>query len=399
MESPPDVYFGDDSGLHNADCWITPASGGGGGGASAPRGRLGPLDPTTNFVSSITVNPSYGGTVFVGLNISLNGFTLNGGAISQFLGVGASDITTSSFNWSAGILNNAVVKAVLNIVSGSGSITGGDLTCGDDLNLNGFRLQLNNTGDLTFNNNAGISLSNDSYFDWTSTTNIVSTGSGIILNSDGTLWKATTIAEALVKCDLPYVNNGSRAGLMINRGTLAFTRAGPTNGVSVLQNDGAVILGIDGARGATLQVNQGFTMNGGRLDAASGFTSYITIGDVKVHGGLVRVGETGWGALTCAGDVTMDGGTYLPIVDFRANKASLWKAKSFGILFNAQLRVSSLNIPDPIPTVPFHILETTAVNKITGNFANANNLLIGTTGKKYTGGMNANNLDYDITTP
>jgi hypothetical protein len=96
----------------------------------------------------------------------------------------------------------------------------------------------------------------------------------------------------------------------------------------------------------------------------------------------------------------MDGGIYDATVDLTTvTSYEVWKAKSFLIGGTAKLYVDSVNIPGTLPAKqPYPILQTSAKNSITGDFA-TKSLAIGTTGKSYTAGPDGTNQNYLVTTP
>jgi hypothetical protein len=79
----------------------------------------------------------------------------------------------------------------------------------------------------------------------------------------------------------------------------------------------------------------------------------------------------------------------------------VWTAKRFDFTAGntATLHVFSQNIPATLPAnKAFHILQTPAMNSITGDFA-TKIVAIGDTGKSCTAGPDMNKQNYDITTP
>jgi len=358
-------------------------------------------------VNSLTLDAPYTGTLSLAgsLNVAAT-FDFEGGNVNQPGGAGVSDITvTGTFNWAGGVLN--VGSTLGNIIlNNSATLTGTNLTTGDNLVLDGMTLSLSISGNLTFNNNAGVTMNTGlggetSLFRWDSkTANIVTTGTGMFVNNGGTLLISTQGMVSKVTSDLPY--DGEGGSLRVNLGTIVFDRAGATTGVSVLQNSGNIFLGQDNKNLAILEVDQGLTMNGGGLFTAAGETSQITVGDVKITGGVVNVGDsTGTGELDCAGKVTMTGGTYAAYIDLTAVTWGVWQsAKGFSLGGTAVLTVHSLNIPAVLPRAllikTFLIMQTPAVNDIAGDFA-VRNLAVGATGLLYkTAQPDAAKQNYDV---
>ena len=261
-------------------------------------------------------------------------------------------------------------------------------------------MHLANTGNLTFNDNAGITLSGAAVFNWESAANIVTTGTGMFQNNGGFLVKSALSGNAKVTSDLPYVNNDAHAYLTVQQGTLSFDKAGATNGVSVLQNSGTITIGVDNVRGATLEVDNGLTMNGGVLTTATGFTSNIATGDVKVHGGTVTIGDGGIAELDCDGFVTMDGGTYQVAVDANKITEDLWiSTKGFLIGNTATLTVNTIAYPVGGKVPPgklWVIMATGAKNNITGDFGTKNVNFNDGSGKKYQAAPDPTNQYYDL---
>jgi len=199
------------------------------------------------------------------------------------------------------------------------------------------------------------------------TDNIVTTGTKGIIDNFGTFWVTGNLPQyqLWLNCDLPLVNDGPGAWLIIDCNfAYRFTEPGDQSGVSVLQKDGTTQI----SAGSTLQVDYGYTQQGGTLTTSGDGTASI-FGVVRVHGGTVSMdGSTG--VLYCSRDVTMDGGTLILNVDVMGATNNIWQSnRSITISGNAVIKVSTINIPPgPIPPVLWFILKPG-----TGSSANVTN--------------------------
>jgi hypothetical protein len=357
----------------------------------------GPLET----VNSVTVSSNYSATITIqgGLEIGAGGFDFEGGTIIQAAQGAAIDVA-GAFNWDNTVSGLAVLNAgaALSNVNANGPVTiaGANESTGSNLNYNG-SVAFNSAGSLTFNNGSGINLSRTAYFSWNSTANIVATKTtGLITNSGGTFQKSAG-SGATVSSDLPYVNNDKIATLNVDSGVLRFTSAGSTNGVSVLQTAGVIMLEDK----VTLQVDKGLTMQDGALFATG--VSTIGVGNVIVTGGIVELGgNDATIKLKCDGLVTMNGGTYDTDADLKANTASQWSSK-LGFLLGgtATVKVNTIAFPTPLPlNTTLTIMTTPGANFITGDF-HTQVVNIGATGKNYNAGPDTTSpkQNYNITTP
>src|SRR6266446_5505149 len=112
---------------------------------------------------------------------------------------------------------------------------------------------------------------------------------------------------------MPLVNNGTFQ--LVNNVSLEFTKAGTSNHVSVFQNNGTTELG----NYAYLVVDQGYTQYGGTLKVDGNLQydqyhnlvggSYLTGGNIYIHGGTVDFGNNVHGYLYSDHTVSMDAGT------------------------------------------------------------------------------------------
>jgi hypothetical protein len=399
-------------------------------------------------VHSLKLDSNYTGALELwgALNVNPNGDSTGGlevdnGTLDQPGGANAPVNVQGFFNWSAGLLNNSGVHAALNLLNGTATLTGNNLSTGSDItvqngsfiwsgnvldsittlstlhliadntvhvigdpvtgnkatgvnfDINGTEVSNEVSGTWTFNKNAGISLSNAATFEWnTNTGSIATSGTGIIMNSGGIFSKTTNSGTGVASCGLPYVNNDPTAGLFVYAGTLKFTGAGATNGVSVLQNSGDVYL-----ESATLEVDHGLTMNNGMLETSGNCD--ITGGDVvRVHGGRVTIDEdSGTAALYCDGAVTMDGGEYLATVDETNDRSDLWyAAKGFTIGGTATLTVKTVNILDGglPPGRSYTILQT--LQTIVGDFATKNLAMNDGSGNSFTTSVTPDQTKYQL---
>ncbi len=175
------------------------------------------LDCATNgegtvSVNSITIDSSYTGTLTLNddLDVGSGGFTMEGGNIDQPMGASSDISVMDFFNWSAGNVNLGNVVSNL-LLYRNAVLTGTNLTTGDNVLLFGTSVALANTGNFTFTNNAGVTLSSGAAFNWDSAANIVTTGSGLFNNNGGQLVKTAMSKNGKVTCDLPYVNNAAGA--------------------------------------------------------------------------------------------------------------------------------------------------------------------------------------------
>jgi hypothetical protein len=369
-----------------------------------------------NSVHSLKLDSAFTGGLYLygAINVNPNGDSTGGlevdnGKIDQPGGANAPlNVDGGYFNWAAGILNSTTTLAAVNLTNVTADVTGGDKATNSNFNIDGttiFKLDMNGT--WTFNENAGINIAAGGTFIWQSAgASIATTGTGFITNSGGEFTKAKVSGGGTVMCDLPYVNNNSGASLTVQTGTLEFTRAGSTNGVSVFQSDGSINLSQDGlSTGQRLKVDKGFQMSGGTLTTGSGQQpTQITGGDVLITGGTVKIGGSGvtTGELDCTGAVTMNGGTLEVDVDFGGmGSADLWKAKNFLIGNTAKLSVLTYRLPNPLPSgKKFTILDSAlAQDGVTGDFTNSNNIPITGTKKLWKAGPDAAKTEYDLTTP
>jgi hypothetical protein len=363
-----------------------------------------------NAANSITLTTNYTGTLEVDAALNTQLFEMDGGSVQQPNGVGTSDINTTLFNWSDGLLNATAVLANLNLqAGGTMNITGGNKTSNDNLALGQdtlTRLQINGTYTLM---NAGITMGVNSIFSWDSANANIASNPGsqaAIANNGGTFQKSVLAGAGVVSSSLPYIQTpqpGFGGLLVVNQGTLAFTQGSNVTGVSVESDGGMVRLGVDGMNGATLQVNKGFKMTGGTLLTArtgggAGFSCAITVGDVNIEGGTVDIGGTnGIGRLVCDGFVTMNG-NWIADVNLATGKFDSWSSvKGFSLLDGSRLDVNVVDPDDPVPpAVSFNIMDTQGF--IAADFA-TKLLDIGNSGKKFTAGRSMNDQVYALTTP
>ena len=356
-------------------------------------------------VNSLTLDAPYTGTLSLAgsLNVAAT-FDFEGGNINQpgAAGVSADVTVMGNFNWVAGVLNAGNTLANI-YLAGNATLGGTSLNTGDNIELGKApqisTLKLNTTASLGFVNNAGISLASGAVFDWSGTAYIVTTGTGLITNNGGDFEKSSA-AGIEIKCDLPYVNNNPNAALMIEQGTLDFDRAGGTNNASVYQATGTIKIGM--GNNGTLEVDQGLTMDGGRLITPEYHTSTIT-GNLTINGGDIDIGSTAPSTLNVEGFVTWRGGTYYAIVELTMDTCSLWHAQSFTMSNNVFLDVTSFNRPaGGIPSgLTFDIMTAPQADPvgIDGVIPPANESLSITPLKSYTAGRNAIYTAYVLTTP
>lgn|GEM_PF-3366496 len=339
------------------------------------------IDNSSFAVGSITVAPSYSSTItfYPAMSIART-FDFEGGEVIQAGGAGNALSVNGPFIW-----DNPTGKAFLNIagtlsdfvLNNHATIKGTDLKIGDNLDLNGATVDFNTTGSLTFTKNAGISINTGGKFNWNSTANIVTTGTGMIVNNGGTLQLSSLHDGVTVKSDLPYVDNSDNGGTLdIEAGTLYFDKANAVSNVSVLHNAGHIIIGTNATPKATLQVDQGLIMNGGDLTSAGGKTSYLNGGDIQINDGKVYVGGlVAIGELDSDHKVSMLGGTLYMDVNLKGNP--IWDKwhSDVGFLLGTHSVLSVITVakPNPLPFgLSMQILDTPQVNLITGDFGTKN---------------------------
>jgi hypothetical protein len=141
--------------------------------------------------------------------------------------------------------------------------------------------------DVTFNNNAGVTVETGGTFLINSFHNITAppNSTGVILNQ-GMVQDDGTGALA-IKVDLPLINNTQTATLQVTASTLEFTQAGQQTAQSVQQNNGKIIL----QSGASLNADKGLTMKAGDLWTYGAGTCTIGGGTVTISGGEVTISE------------------------------------------------------------------------------------------------------------
>ncbi len=198
-----------------------------------------------------------------------------------------------------------------------------------------------------------------------------------------------------VTSDLPFDNAGR---MQIDQGTLKVDGALPVFGGSVLQSSsGSLTIGHFHTP-ATLEVDYGLTINGGKLSTASNCIAGITGGNVLVTKGFIAIGEDGGlgaiGTLRCSGSVTMSGGSYNVNVDLASTTATQWW---FGSTFTltpgntAKLFIlTNRPLPAAVPKTPLGIILSSVVpgGVVNGDFAGGKLGLVYSAPSRYTAGLN-----------
>jgi hypothetical protein len=242
-----------------------------------------------------------------------------------------------------------------------------DCNLSEDTTIFALSLFTGYTGTLTLHAN---NLGGDIVFNTVDRQPLRTSGTGVIQNY-GVVERLTGDDNPSIS-ELPLINYGS-SHLVVLSGTLAFTKAGNQNGVSVLQISGTTEIDA----GATLRADYGYVQQNGSLETRGYQTLVLTAtidtsqgggnADVKIHGGVVQVGVDGtYGILKVTTSVTMDGGTYKVEVDGTTLQHDEFDTDAFGgftIGPAARLQVTTNNIPGggvPAGTT-VHLIQSGAI--------------------------------------
>jgi hypothetical protein len=314
-------------------------------------------------VGRLNMLPGYTGTLalYARLTVTSGGNELAAGTIAQRNG----DTSTLTFQagttvWAGTKLNTGrrlVNPSLSTITIGAGAeldVKGKGNAIGSNLvNFGTLTFTASLTGNVRFNNNAGITNNGHLYFATGQRRALKTTGTGVILNK-GTVERSVPDVETSIS-ELPLIN-GTRGNpfvyLKVFTGVLAFTRPGPS-GVSVV-NHSTVYL----SRDATLRADYGFVQRGGDLETFGGGVATINTtqrgpdaADVEILGGRLEIGADGtYGELRTSGAVTLAGrATWIESIDGTSLQTNVLTSGLSGrgvtIGVNVTLDVTTRNIP------------------------------------------------------
>jgi hypothetical protein len=312
---------------------------------------------------------TYPGTVTfnAAMEIGTDGLDLEGGNISQPV-AGANLTVDGLFTWVAGNLNDSPVQNVV-LVRGGGNITGNAArTAGDTLSVTSVA-NFQMTADLTFNNNAGISVSSSGVWSWTGNGNLATAGSGSITNSGG-LFQVNPGNQVTVNSELPISNSSSSGSVQVLTGTFSISDPQNMNTPGINQTYGSTII----YSGATLNLAAGFRMVGGYLYTVGRPIATIN-GDVTVVGGEI---DLNYNNPNATGNLSINGNfsigysaTYVAKIDVGNQFVDqISTTGNIYIATGATLTVRTINIPQGgVPAgITTAIMTTARGSTISGDF-------------------------------
>jgi hypothetical protein len=305
-----------DGNYSNADCDFT--------GTSIPPGNPIPdfaggstvVSQSGTMCNSLTIINNYEGTLQLeeasAAQIGPGGINQSSGDIEQDSG---QDIDNAgSYNWSGGEINvnSPFLADVVQTTAGRGFNWNGDgrqLTTGSNVDLtNGAIgvLNLPDGGSLEFTKNAGISIDNQSSFNWIDGSLETQQGNTGIINNAGTFTKS--IGAAIVVTQLPIENSGN---FSLQQGWIFVKNQATMNGVSglaYLQTAGTTTL----SNQTSLCLPGGdFVMQGGNFytdGKIADISAQTGQGSVSFEAGIINLNHSNQNA---TGDLTVFGTLYI----------------------------------------------------------------------------------------